>query len=292
VPRANRNQPARTAIIPLVPVSLPGSSSLPEGSIEPGRLSPPIWPCTTRGFPCPRCRHRSGGLLPHLFTLAKRREHFVGVSQVSLCDATALHSAGGLILCGTFRSSAALRPDQVATPRAEARNSALRQTLRGKPPGVTRRVALSRVPLTIPQPPFGVCALINVPQDGVRTFLPPSHLPMTKPAITRPARHLDYIASLGCNETNLLCVTGHIHNTSPVHHIWGNVHVAAFGVKLSLYHTAVATRRLRVNSIDLGPFVTISYAWDMFLGRLERRCAPGPLLSQPELPWASRCHCN
>jgi hypothetical protein len=72
---------------------------------EPGQLSPPIWPCTTRGFPCPRCHHRGGGLLPHLFTLAKRREHFVGVSQVSLCDATALHSAGGLILCGTFRSA-------------------------------------------------------------------------------------------------------------------------------------------------------------------------------------------
>ncbi len=64
--------------------------------IEPGRLSPPIWPCTTRGFPCPRCYHQSGGLLPHLFTLAKRREHFEDVSQVSLCDATALHSAGGL----------------------------------------------------------------------------------------------------------------------------------------------------------------------------------------------------
>jgi hypothetical protein len=64
--------------------------------IEPGRLSPPIWPCTTRGFPCPRCHHRSGGLLPHLFTLTKRREHFEDVSQVPLCDATALHSAGGL----------------------------------------------------------------------------------------------------------------------------------------------------------------------------------------------------
>ena len=64
--------------------------------IEPGRLSPPIWPCTTRGFPCPRCYHRSGGLLPHLFTLAKHCEHFEDVSQVSLCDATALHSAGGL----------------------------------------------------------------------------------------------------------------------------------------------------------------------------------------------------
>ena len=31
-----------------------------------------------------------------------------------------------------------------------------------------------------------------MPQDGVRTFLPPSHLAMTKPAITRPARHFYY----------------------------------------------------------------------------------------------------
>jgi len=107
---------ARAAIIPLGHGSHRGSSSLPEGFhprwlapprkerihfhecslIEPGRLSPPIWPCTTRGFPCLRCRHRSGGLLPHLFTLAKRCEHFVGVPEISLRDATALHSAGGL----------------------------------------------------------------------------------------------------------------------------------------------------------------------------------------------------
>jgi len=90
-------QPAHAAIIPLGHGSHRDSSSLPEGFpstmvflptagkhhrqrervhflerliIEPGRLSPPIWPCTTRGFPCPRCHHRSGGLLPHLFTLA------------------------------------------------------------------------------------------------------------------------------------------------------------------------------------------------------------------------------
>jgi hypothetical protein len=69
-------------------------------------------------------------------------------------------------------------------PHAEARNSAFRQTLRGKPPGVTRRVALSRVPLPT--------KVKSVPQDGVRTFLPPSHLAMTKPAITRPARHSYY----------------------------------------------------------------------------------------------------
>src|SRR5207244_8991389 len=64
--------------------------------VEPGRLSPPIWPCTTRGFPCLRCHHRSGGLLPHLFTLAKRCVLFEDVSQVSLRDATVLRSAGGL----------------------------------------------------------------------------------------------------------------------------------------------------------------------------------------------------
>src|ERR1700675_1525612 len=36
-----------------------------------GQPSPPIWPCSTRGFPCPGCCHPGGGLLPHLFTLAK-----------------------------------------------------------------------------------------------------------------------------------------------------------------------------------------------------------------------------
>ena len=78
------------AIIPLGRDSHHGSSSLPEGLQfrsayanlnaarsgktetqlnEPGRLSPPIWLCTTRGFPCLVCRQTSGGLLPHRFTL-------------------------------------------------------------------------------------------------------------------------------------------------------------------------------------------------------------------------------
>src|SRR5580692_8558220 len=112
------------AIIPLGHSSRCDSSSLPEGCSqrrlapssreralcsvrreavdcksvlgEPGRLSPPIWPCTTRGFPCLRCCHRSGGLLPHLFTLAKLSERFEDVSQVFLRDATVLLSAGGI----------------------------------------------------------------------------------------------------------------------------------------------------------------------------------------------------
>ena len=32
----------------------------------------PILPCTRRGLSCRRCRHRRGGLLPHLFTLTPR----------------------------------------------------------------------------------------------------------------------------------------------------------------------------------------------------------------------------
>src|SRR5258706_10926927 len=39
---------------------------------EPGRLSPPIWPCTTRGFPCLVCCQTSGGLLLHRFTLTSK----------------------------------------------------------------------------------------------------------------------------------------------------------------------------------------------------------------------------
>src|SRR5437899_5225316 len=73
--------------------------------IEPGRLSPPIWPCTTRGFPCLRCCHRSGGLLPHLFTLAKRCVPCVGVSQVSLRDCHRAALRRRSILCGTFRDA-------------------------------------------------------------------------------------------------------------------------------------------------------------------------------------------
>jgi len=42
------------------------------------------------------CYHTSGGLLPHLFTLAKQSELFEDVSQVFLRDATVLRSAGGI----------------------------------------------------------------------------------------------------------------------------------------------------------------------------------------------------
>ena len=38
-----------------------------------GRLSPHIWPCSSRSLPCRSCCHERGGLLPHRFTLTTRR---------------------------------------------------------------------------------------------------------------------------------------------------------------------------------------------------------------------------
>jgi len=38
----------------------------------PDQPSPPIWPCSARGLPCPRRHRRGGGLLPHRFTLTGR----------------------------------------------------------------------------------------------------------------------------------------------------------------------------------------------------------------------------
>ena len=52
-----------------------------------------------------------------------------------------------------------------------------------KPPGVTRRVALSRVLAN---------KSLAMPQDGVRTFLPLLRLAAQQPAITRPARWFKY----------------------------------------------------------------------------------------------------
>src|SRR6185436_20912519 len=37
-----------------------------------GHTSPPIWPCSDWGLPCPLAYARGGGLLPHRFTLTLR----------------------------------------------------------------------------------------------------------------------------------------------------------------------------------------------------------------------------
>ena len=73
------------------------------------------------------CYHTSGGLLPHLFTLAKRNELFEDVSQVYLRDATVLRAAGGIF--------------SVALSVSESVGACLRSRYPNRPPGVTRRVA-------------------------------------------------------------------------------------------------------------------------------------------------------
>ncbi len=111
----------------------------------PGRPSPPIWPCTTRGFPCLRCCHRSGGLLPHLFTLAKRGHQkrraggFASCLSSRCCGQSAKADSPRFRAGGLF--SVAL---SVAGPR-----DSLSLVTRTKPPGVTRRVALRLVALRL-----------------------------------------------------------------------------------------------------------------------------------------------
>jgi len=82
------------AIIPLGPDSHLDSSSLPEGRSEPGRLSPPIWPCTTRGLPChPDCSG-CGGLLPHRFTLTVHFHLYSSLAWTAVRPAEGFPPAG------------------------------------------------------------------------------------------------------------------------------------------------------------------------------------------------------
>jgi len=80
---------------------LPGSGQLQVS---------PIWPCTGRGFPCLQACARSGGLLPHLFTLTVSCKHEIGgLFSVALSVGTSRDIASRIYLRGT-RSYAASCP--------------------------------------------------------------------------------------------------------------------------------------------------------------------------------------
>ncbi len=98
---------------------------------------------------------------------------FEDVPQVSLRDATGLRSAGGLF---SVALSVALRVAQAlaCAPHCAPWRYQARCPVKSSAPHKVK----------------------SVPQDGVRTFLPPSHLAMTKPAITRPARQLYYTSTI------------------------------------------------------------------------------------------------
>src|SRR5882762_8613643 len=149
---------------------------------EPGRLSPPIWPCTTRGFPCSRYYYRDGGLLPHLFTLAKRfsfaraiSPNFSKTSRRFPCAMPPCCSAGG-IFSVALSVTAPHRVELSSTPPAEACNPALRD-LRGRP------LAL---PGALPYFVTGSC-------EPTTTVSGLSSRPdCSGPAITRPVRQFHY----------------------------------------------------------------------------------------------------
>src|SRR5467141_2175882 len=108
--------------------------------IEPGRLSPPIWPCTTRGFPGSRYCYRDGGLLPHLFTLAKRGSFaravkpgtFAKTSRRFPCAMPPCCSAGG-IFSVALSVTEPHRVELSSTPLTKVSNSTLQRSLRGRP---------------------------------------------------------------------------------------------------------------------------------------------------------------
>ena len=167
-------------IIPLGRGSRHGSSSLPEGCSpaeialprrkrcklslaslgEPGRLSPPIWPCTTRGFPCLACCQTSGGLLPHRFTLTSKsafERRWTGFPA-------ARHRSP---LCGGLFSVAL----SVTQSRAE-----LSFGFATASPGVTRRVA----PLSADAdrcPDFPPAAFVHLATDSGPAGDHPAHPP-------------------------------------------------------------------------------------------------------------------
>ena len=59
--------------IPLAPPSLAGSSNLPGGFGRAALWRLPIWSCSVRGLACHSPCGKRGALLPHLFTLTRRR---------------------------------------------------------------------------------------------------------------------------------------------------------------------------------------------------------------------------
>jgi hypothetical protein len=138
--------------------------------IEPGRLSPPIWPCTTRGFPCLVCLQTSGGLLPHRFTLTAESA-FAGVLQVSLRDATVLHSTGGLFSVALSVNSGT-GFSLCAFPVIHFGWGYTSSSLRHYSPGVTRRVA-HRFPTLRPE--TSVSGLSSRPHLLTRTSDHPAH---------------------------------------------------------------------------------------------------------------------
>jgi len=159
------------AIIPLGPGSRLDSSSLPEGSDELGQLSPPIWPCTTRGLPCRPDYSGRGGLLPHRFTLTSAVTFRNPLARAAFGPSEGFPSQGHrgalhrrFIFCGTVRSR-----NLASLARTARRAGPL--ALPGALPFGLRRLA-----------PETFVSRTKHEDHGVRTFLPASLLAKSWPS--------------------------------------------------------------------------------------------------------------
>ena len=130
-------------IIPLGPALLTGSSDLPGdlGRAVLRRL--PIWPCSVRGLACHLPCGKRGALLPHLFTLTRRRPY--GRRRAGPCGPT-LDATGSLSPPHLGRS---WRGPNHTAPLRTVNRSRLLGGMFSVPlsfelprPGVTRRTAL------------------------------------------------------------------------------------------------------------------------------------------------------
>ena len=140
---------------------------LPESRFGAGCSGVPYLALHPMGFSVPpRLRLERWALTPPFHpcqTLRAFRRRLAGFP--ARCHRAALRRRS--ILCGTFRSAPGGTGFGLCSP--------------------LRPLAL---PGALPCQEFRSSQRVkSVPQDGVRTFLPPGHLAMTKPAITRPARH-------------------------------------------------------------------------------------------------------
>jgi len=147
--------------------------------------SPLLFGLAPRGvFRASRVATRAVGSYPTFSPLPRRdrraatpneSKQLEGVSQVfpARCHRAALRRR--YIFCGTFRE------------RIADANRSLRQLSRS--PGVTRRVALYPE-LAVRRAKGLRHRPLRAYDDGVRTFLPPGHLAMARPAITRLTRYL------------------------------------------------------------------------------------------------------
>jgi hypothetical protein len=123
------------------------------------------------GFSVPRVLPHERWALTPPFHPYQRNELCEDVTQVFLRDAT-VPFRRRYILCGTFRERTGRRGPKPALPKS------LPWRYQARCPYLTSAVKRMNGSL--------------MTQDGVRTFLPSSHLAMARPAITRPARRFHY----------------------------------------------------------------------------------------------------